>query len=118
MAGVQYATLVNYTLIPRLLSFAICALTVVVCHAQTNRVSPSERRVQPETLVEEARKFTAEWSSLSTREALKKYEKARQIYAARGDQPNHALVLLEMGKAQEWSGNPAAALANYESALN
>lgn len=118
MAGVQYATLVNYTLTPRLLSFAICALTVVVCHAQTKRISPSERRIQPETLVQEARKLTAEWSSLSTREALKKYEKARQIYAARGDQPNQALVLLEMGKAQESSGNPTAALANYESALS
>jgi CHAT domain-containing protein/Tfp pilus assembly protein PilF len=109
---------VNYTLTRPLLSLAICALTVAVCYAQSKRTSPSVQKIQPETLVQEARKLASEWSRPSTLEALIKFEKARLIYVARGDQANHALVLLEMGEARESSGDPAAALASYESALN
>ena len=117
--GLQYRpTLVNYTLTRPLLLLAICALTVAVCHAQGKRTAPSEGKIQPETLVQEARKLAAEWFKPSTLEALRKFEKARRIHVARGDQANQALVLLEMGRAQESSGDPAAALASYERALN
>lgn len=102
----------KYTLTRLPLSFAICVVALVLCQAQP------KRSLDPDTLVQEALKLAAEWSKSSTLEAVKKYEKARLIYVARRDQSKQALVLLEMGKAQESSGDSAAALASYENALS
>jgi CHAT domain-containing protein/tetratricopeptide (TPR) repeat protein len=110
-------TLVNYAPTRPLLLFAICALGLALCHAQTKRPSRPEQKLQPETLVEQARKLASEWSQASTLEALQKFEKARLIFVARGDRANEALMLLEAGKAQELCGDPAAALASYQGAL-
>jgi CHAT domain-containing protein len=109
---------VTYTPTRPLLLLAICALTVALCHGQGKRTSSSERKIYADTLVQSARRLTTEWSKVSTSEALKNYQKARSIYQTLGDLPNQALVWLEIGKAQEWSGDPSAALASYESALN
>lgn len=101
---------VNYSVTRPLLAVVICALSVALCPAQT-------KRIDADTLVQDARKLASDWSKLSANEALRTYEKARLIYHSKGDLPNQALTLLEMGKVQDWSGEPSAALASYESAL-
>ncbi|HET7287432.1 MAG TPA: tetratricopeptide repeat protein, partial [Pyrinomonadaceae bacterium] len=98
-------------------SLALCAVSLAICQAQT-KLANNSHAGDAELLVREARKLTSEWSQPSASQALRKYEKARSIYAALGDLQKQAVVLLEIGQAQETFGEPTAALANYESALD
>lgn len=117
VAGLQCSPIVvTYTPTRPLLFLAIFALSLELCQAQAKLTSKA-RDPDPDTLVQQARKLTSDWSAVSTTEALRKYEKARQLYVTRVDQTNQAVVLLEMGQAQELLGDTAA-LASYESALN
>jgi len=69
-------------------------------------------------LVQEARKLSSDWTRVNAIQALKKYQTARLIYQDTGDLRNQALVSLEMGKVQEWTGDTSAALVSYERALS
>jgi len=109
---------VNCTLTRLLSSLALCAVTVAHCQAQIQRTSLLDRKSSADVLVQEARKLSAAWTRVSAMQALKKYQTARSIYQDAGDLRNQALVSLEMGKVQEWTGDPPAALVSYERALS
>ncbi|HEX6648765.1 MAG TPA: CHAT domain-containing tetratricopeptide repeat protein [Pyrinomonadaceae bacterium] len=69
-------------------------------------------------MVQEARRLSSDWTRVNAIQSLKKYQAARLIYQDAGDLRNQALVSLEMGKVQEWTGDPSAALVSYERALS
>ena len=95
----------------------LCFATIVI--AQTHSVVAQENRskIYADRLVDEARRLRSQWLKVKTNEALKNFEKARVIYRAAGDPQNEVLVLLEMGDAQQSSGDPTAAAASYDEAL-
>jgi CHAT domain-containing protein/Flp pilus assembly protein TadD len=109
-------------IVHRLRTHVSTATLVVLCLAtftQTHFVVAQENRskINANRLVEEARRLRSEWVRVKTAEALKNYEKARVIYRAAGDSQNEVLVLLEMGDAQQSSGDPTGAAASYDAAL-
>jgi CHAT domain-containing protein/Flp pilus assembly protein TadD len=107
-------------------SVVLCALTVQVGPAQIQRNRRGDRVVAQESrtknnaerLVRQARKLASEWDKSKITEAIRNYNKAQLIYQAIGDVSNQLFVLLEMGQAQESSGDLSAALLSYERALS
>lgn len=97
---------------------AFCAASVFAHPHISAPVQETRAKTSADQLVEQARKLRSEWLKAKTTEAIKLYQKAGASYKNAGNTQNEIAVLLEMGDAQQSSGDPAAALTSYQEALN